>query len=113
FVSEEGVQLIDWPQYVILEHPHADEILERDVSNILTHFSRKYNIKRELEKVLEEVKSGEEKRSVTVDNDLERVKEEENYLERVKEEENDLQRVKKDNVKKENPETEDFEDGNF
>ena len=113
FVSEEGVQLIDWPQYVILEHPHADEILERDVSNILTHFSRKYNIKRELEKVLEEVKSGEEKSSVNLDNDLERVKEEENYLERVKEEENDLQRVKKDNVKKENPETEDFEDGNF
>lgn len=105
FVSEEGVQLIDWPQYVILEHPHADEILERDVSNILTHFSRKYNIKRELEKVLEEVKSGEEKSSVNLDNDLERVKEEENYLERVKEEENDLQRVKKDNVKKENPET--------
>lgn len=103
FVSEEGVQLIDWPQYVILEHPHADEILERDVSNILTHFSRKYNIKRELEKVLEEVKSGEEKSSVNLDNDLERVKEEEN----------DLQRVKKDNVKKENPETEDFEDGNF
>ncbi|MGD9775690.1 MAG: RIO1 family regulatory kinase/ATPase [Methanosarcina sp.] len=113
FASEEGVQLIDWPQYVILEHPHADEILERDVSNILTHFSRKYNIKRELEKVLEEVKSGEEKSSVNLDNDLERVKEEENYLERVKEEENDLQRVKKDNVKKENPETEDFEDGNF
>ncbi|AKB61511.1 serine/threonine-protein kinase RIO2 [Methanosarcina mazei] len=113
FVSEEGVQLIDWPQYVILEHPHADEILERDVSNILTHFSRKYNIKRELEKVLEEVKSGEKKSSVNLDNDLERVKEEENYLERVKEEENDLQRVKKDNVKKENPETEDFEDGNF
>ena len=113
FVSEEGVQLIDWSQYVILEHPHADEILERDVSNILTHFSRKYNIKRELEKVLEEVKSGEEKSSVNLDNDLERVKEEENYLERVKEEENDLQRVKKDNVKKENPETEDFEDGNF
>ena len=103
FASEEGVQLIDWPQYVILEHPHADEILERDVSNILTHFSRKYNIKRELEKVLEEVKSGEEKSSVNLDNDLERVKEEEN----------DLQRVKKDNVKKENPETEDFEDGNF
>ena len=103
FVSEEGVQLIDWPQYVILEHPHADEILERDVSNILTHFSRKYNIKRELEKVLEEVKSGEKKSSVNLDNDLERVKEEEN----------DLQRVKKDNVKKENPETEDFEDGNF
>lgn len=60
FVSEDGVQFIDWPQYITLDHPHADEILERDVSNILTHFSRKYNIKRELEEVLEEIKSGVE-----------------------------------------------------
>jgi len=56
FVSENEVQLIDWPQYVTLEHPHADEVLERDVSNILTHFSRKYGIKRELEEVLNEIK---------------------------------------------------------
>ncbi|AKB79031.1 Serine/threonine protein kinase [Methanosarcina horonobensis HB-1 = JCM 15518] len=65
FVSEEGVQLIDWPQYVTLDHPHADEILERDISNILTHFSRKYDIKRELGKVLEEIKSRAEKSSVS------------------------------------------------
>ncbi|MDY9925491.1 serine/threonine-protein kinase RIO2 [Methanosarcina sp.] len=58
FVSEEGVQLIDWPQYITLDHPHADEILERDVSNVLVHFYRKYDIKRELEEVLEEIKSG-------------------------------------------------------
>ncbi len=57
FVSEDSVQLIDWPQYVTLDHPHAEEILERDVSNILTHFSRKYDIKRELEETIREVKS--------------------------------------------------------
>jgi len=45
FASEDGVQFIDWPQYITLDHPHADEILERDVSNILTHFYRKYDIK--------------------------------------------------------------------
>ncbi|MGB9928480.1 MAG: serine/threonine-protein kinase RIO2 [Methanosarcina sp.] len=56
FASEDGVQLIDWPQYITLEHPHADEILERDVSNILTHFYRKYGIKRELYETLEEIK---------------------------------------------------------
>jgi RIO kinase 2 len=56
FVSEDGVQLIDWPQYVTLDHPHADEILKRDISNILTHFSRKYNIKRELEETIREIK---------------------------------------------------------
>ena len=56
FASEDGVQLIDWPQYITLEHPHADEILERDVSNILTHFYRKYGIKRELYETLDEIK---------------------------------------------------------
>ncbi len=57
FVSEEGVQLIDWPQYITPDHPQADEILERDVSNVLVHFNRKYGIKRELEKVIGEIKS--------------------------------------------------------
>ena len=56
FVSEDGVQLIDWPQYVTPEHPHADEILERDVSNVLTHFFRKYGIKRELDETIREIK---------------------------------------------------------
>ncbi|MGB9938964.1 serine/threonine-protein kinase RIO2 [Methanosarcina sp.] len=57
FASEDGVQLIDWPQYITPEHPQADEILERDVSNILTHFYRKYGIKRELDETIREVKS--------------------------------------------------------
>lgn len=57
FASEDGVQLIDWPQYVTPEHPHADEILERDVSNILTHFFRKYGIKRELDETIREIKN--------------------------------------------------------
>jgi RIO kinase 2 len=58
FASEDGVQLIDWPQYITLEHPHADEILERDISNVLTHFFRKYEIKRELDETISEIKSG-------------------------------------------------------
>jgi RIO kinase 2 len=57
FASEDGIQLIDWPQYVTPEHPQADEILERDVSNILTHFFRKYGIKRELDETIREIKS--------------------------------------------------------
>lgn len=61
FVSEDGVQLIDWPQYITPEHPQADEILERDISNILTHFYRKYGIKRELNETVSEIKSGAEK----------------------------------------------------
>lgn len=61
FASEEGVQLIDWPQYITPEHPQADEILERDVSNILTHFYRKYGIKRDLKEALKEVKIAADK----------------------------------------------------
>ncbi|MFZ2497601.1 MAG: serine/threonine-protein kinase RIO2 [Methanosarcina sp.] len=61
FASEEGVQLIDWPQYITPEHPQADEILERDVSNILTHFYRKYGIKRDLKEALKEVKIATDK----------------------------------------------------
>jgi RIO kinase 2 len=57
FVSEEGVQLIDWPQYISPEHPQADEILERDVSNVLVHFYRKYGIKRGLNETVSEIKS--------------------------------------------------------
>jgi RIO kinase 2 len=93
FVSEEGVQLIDWPQYVTLDHPHADEILERDVSNILVHFFRKYDVKRELEEVLEEIKSGAEKSSDNRENDSEELEEED--------------------VEEENLEAEDFEEENF
>jgi len=57
FASEDGVQLIDWPQYITPEHPQADEILERDVSNVLTHFFRKYGIKRKLDETIREIKS--------------------------------------------------------
>lgn len=63
FVSEDCVQLIDWPQYITLDHPQADEILERDISNILTHFYRKYGIKRKLNETIDEVKYGAEKSS--------------------------------------------------
>lgn len=56
FVSEARVQLIDWPQYVTPEHPQADELLERDISNILVYFTRKYGTKKELQDILKEIK---------------------------------------------------------
>ncbi|WP_440952410.1 serine/threonine-protein kinase RIO2 [Methanococcoides sp. FTZ1] len=56
FVSDEGVEFIDWPQYVTLAHPHADELLERDVFNVLTHFRRKYNLEKDLGEVLRFIK---------------------------------------------------------
>ncbi|MDY7081775.1 MAG: RIO1 family regulatory kinase/ATPase [Halobacteria archaeon] len=41
-VSENEIKLIDWPQSVGTDHPHARELLDRDVSNILSYFERKY-----------------------------------------------------------------------
>ncbi|AGB49046.1 RIO-like serine/threonine protein kinase fused to N-terminal HTH domain protein [Methanomethylovorans hollandica DSM 15978] len=57
FVHEGGVQIIDWPQYVEPSHPHADELLERDISNILSFFKRKYDLEAELESSVAYVKS--------------------------------------------------------
>lgn len=41
-VSETDIRIIDWPQAVETEHPHADELLERDVGNLISYFTRKY-----------------------------------------------------------------------
>ncbi|NYT19986.1 MAG: serine/threonine protein kinase [Methanosarcinales archaeon] len=57
FVSDEGVEFIDWPQYVTVEHPHADELLERDVFNVLTHFRRKYNMDKDMDEVISQIKA--------------------------------------------------------
>jgi RIO kinase 2 len=43
-VNREGrIWIIDWPQYTAMDHPNADEILARDVSNIVYYFRRKYD----------------------------------------------------------------------
>ncbi len=41
-VAEDGVTIFDWPQAVAIDHTNADEFLERDVSNIIGYFARKY-----------------------------------------------------------------------
>lgn len=48
------VLIIDWPQWEPVTHPEADDLLRRDVKNILSFFRRKFQIERELEPVLEE-----------------------------------------------------------
>ncbi|MDK2892052.1 RIO1 family regulatory kinase/ATPase [Methanohalophilus sp.] len=58
FVSTEGVQLIDWPQYVTLVHPHAKDLLLRDISNILNHFEKKYDIHMDAAAVYNDITSG-------------------------------------------------------
>ena len=42
FVSSEGVTVFDWPQAVPTDHENSEELLERDVENLLGYFERKY-----------------------------------------------------------------------
>jgi len=37
--------IIDWPQAVKTDHANAAELLERDIKNVLTYFSRKFSVK--------------------------------------------------------------------
>ncbi len=39
----ENPWIIDWPQYVSLDHPNAEEILRRDIANTLSYFKRKFD----------------------------------------------------------------------
>jgi RIO kinase 2 len=47
-----GVALIDWPQWVPATHPNAEELLYRDVDNILSYFARKYQVKKRTEDIM-------------------------------------------------------------
>jgi len=49
------ILIIDWPQYVTKEHPNAEELLKRDVQNILKYFKRKHKVNTSLEETIEYV----------------------------------------------------------
>jgi len=50
------VALIDWPQWVHISHPNADELLYRDVTNLLSYFARKYQVTKRTEDLVAYVK---------------------------------------------------------
>jgi RIO kinase 2 len=39
------ILIIDWPQYVMTYHANAEDLLERDLKNVLTFFNRKFNVR--------------------------------------------------------------------
>lgn len=43
------ILIIDWPQYVKTDHTNADELLERDLKNVLSFFSRRFSTKLAIE----------------------------------------------------------------
>ena len=56
-VRDDGVTIFDWPQYVAVGNKTAEEMLARDVGNILTFFERKYRIKRDLDETIKTIKA--------------------------------------------------------
>lgn len=54
-VSEAGVVIIDWPQAVATGSRLADDLLHRDVDNILAYFSRKYRVKKDADEVINNI----------------------------------------------------------
>jgi len=46
------ILIIDWPQYVKKDHPNAQQLLTRDVKNILRYFERKYMLKIKLKEAV-------------------------------------------------------------
>jgi RIO kinase 2 len=38
------VMIIDWPQFVTKDHPNAEDLLVRDVKNVLDYFVRKFKV---------------------------------------------------------------------
>jgi len=46
------ILIIDWPQYVTKKHPNAQQLLSRDVRNILRFFRRKHMLKTKPKEIL-------------------------------------------------------------
>ncbi len=46
------VLIIDWPQYVTMDHPNAELLIRRDVENVLKYFRRKWRVHRDLDETL-------------------------------------------------------------
>jgi len=46
------ILIIDWPQYVTREHPNAQQLLTRDVKNVLQYFRRKRLLRDKLKEAL-------------------------------------------------------------
>jgi len=49
------ILIIDWPQYVTTSHANAEELLERDLKNVLTFFSRRFSVKITLSEICDYV----------------------------------------------------------
>jgi len=53
---DEHILIIDWPQYVTVKHPNAEQLLQRDVQNVLRFFRQKLGLEINSKDVLTRIK---------------------------------------------------------
>jgi RIO kinase 2 len=47
------ILIIDWPQFVRRDHPNVNDLLNRDLKNVLDYFARKFKVKVSLENAID------------------------------------------------------------
>jgi RIO kinase 2 len=60
---DQHILIIDWPQHVTTRHPNAQQLLRRDVRNVLRYFQRKQKLKTKLKEALTYVRGGSVEKS--------------------------------------------------
>jgi len=58
FQPNQHILIIDWPQYVTIKHPNAQQLLKRDLQNVLRYFQRKHKLKIKLKEALTYIEKG-------------------------------------------------------
>ncbi len=48
-----NILIIDWLQWIPVDHPNAASLLERDLNNICTYFRKKFNIESNVDEILD------------------------------------------------------------
>jgi RIO kinase 2 len=69
-VRGDEIKIIDWPQAVKIDHPNASELLERDLTNILRFFARKYKIDLSIKDAMSRVEMKDKKADPTADREV-------------------------------------------
>ncbi|MFX1462161.1 MAG: RIO1 family regulatory kinase/ATPase [Promethearchaeota archaeon] len=53
-LDEKGdILIIDWLQWVPIDHPNANLLLERDITNICSYFQKRFNIESKIEDIIQ------------------------------------------------------------
>jgi RIO kinase 2 len=59
--------IIDWPQFVGVDHPNGEQLLMRDIRNVLKYFDRRYRVKLKITDAYEYVTGKVRKITATVE----------------------------------------------